>query len=562
MRYKALPASARSSTPTPPSSHVDRRRDALATVAMFVIVPLLVLPLVVASGASPTLQVSGKLMAGENVTITGRAFPVRDAIELRWDGTRVLAGASVDPKGRFRVSATIPSGAAPGPHTVSAVRLGATASLEATSEVLATTIVVVDGPRPARQGASSPTPAPSAGSTSAPFDPAATAPAASPVTSSDPGAPSQTPAPTASAATPTGTSTATAVPASTATPTAAPKSTPTPVPTAAPTPVPTPAPTVAPPPPAPGDYLIVSRAELLARPTSGSAWTALKSVADGSWPTPSLADQNNKADAQALAGALVYARTGDVAYRTKVIAALERLWTGPWATDMLALARQTGGWVLAADLVGYRDPGFLAWLAAARTRVVNDHSRWTTLQFTAGNTSNNYGTFALTAMTAIDRFLGDGASLARDWQIFRGYGDGSWTFQPTADYTAAWNCGRYQAIESLHCTTPGGADQNGAPVEDASRGGYPTPHGGYVTEAMQGYVVQALLLGRAGYDAWGVNERQVLRVAEFQVRFGIWNYHSIGYYAAWVVNDAYGVSLPTLPAGYGRAFGFTDWLFG
>jgi hypothetical protein len=306
----------------------------------------------------------------------------------------------------------------------------------------------------------------------------------------------------------------------------------------------------------------MSRAELLARPTSGTAWAALKAVADGAWATPSLADQNNKADVQALAGALVYARTGDVAYRTRVVGALERLWTGPWATDMLALVRQTGGWVLAADLVGYREPGFLAWLAAARTRVVDDHSRWTTLSFTAGNSSNNYGTFALTALIAIDRFLGDGAGLARDWAIFRGYGDGSWTFQPTADYAAAWNCAGYRAIESLHCATPGGLDQNGAPVEDASRGGYPSPHGGYVTEAMQGYVVQALLLHRAGYDAWGVNDRQVLRVAEFAVRFGIWNYHSVGYYAAWLVNDAYGVALPTQPAGYGRTFGFTDWLFG
>jgi hypothetical protein len=295
---------------------------------------------------------------------------------------------------------------------------------------------------------------------------------------------------------------------------------------------------------------------------SGSAWTALKSTADGTWSTPSLADQNNKADVQALAGALVYARTGNAAYRTKVITALEAMWKGPWATDMLALARQTGGWVMAADLVGYRDPGFVSWLSAARTRVVNDHPRWTTLSFTAGNTSNNYGTFALSAMIAADRYLGDAAGVARDWQIFKGYGDSSWSFQTTAGYQAAWNCGRYQAIEGLHCTTPNGADQNGAPVEDASRDTYPTPHGGYVSEAMQGYAVQGLLLRRAGYDAWGVNDRQVLRVAEFQRRFGIWNYHSTSYYAAWIINDAYGTTFPAQPAGYGRTFGFTDWLFG
>ena len=101
------------------------------------------------------------------------------------------------------------------------------------------------------------------------------------------------------------------------------------------------------------------------------------------------------------------------------------------------------------------------------------------------------------------------------------------------------------------------------PVEDAAReGDPPRPHEGYVNEAMQGYAMQALLLDGAGYDAWSVNDEQVRRVAEFQVRAGIWNAHPTGYPVAWIVNDAYGLQLPAEPetAG-GRMIAWTDWLF-
>ena len=63
-----------------------------------------------------------------------------------------------------------------------------------------------------------------------------------------------------------------------------------------------------------GDYLLMPRAELLARPTTGTAWTALKAVADGAFSTPNLCDQNSKHDLQTLAAALVYARTGIASY--------------------------------------------------------------------------------------------------------------------------------------------------------------------------------------------------------------------------------------------------------
>jgi hypothetical protein len=324
------------------------------------------------------------------------------------------------------------------------------------------------------------------------------------------------------------------------------------------------------------DYLVISRAELLALPTSGSAWSSLLADADAAWPAVNTGDQNNKTDVKALAGALVYARTGSSAYRDKVVATLRALHTGPWYTDMLALVRQLGGYVMAADLVGYRDPAFLDWLSRARTREVVDHSRWKTMAFTAGNAANNYGTFALASLIAVDRFLGDSTAVARDWAIFNGYGTSfasGWSGGPfikTGDWDAAYSCVGSDGTSKLPIgiNPPGcvksGHNVDGMPVDDASRQhAFPTPHAGYVNEAMQGYVVQALLLYRAGYPAFEANSSQVRRVADYQVRAGIWNYHGTGYYAAWLVNWAYGAGYATrTPTNGGRVFGYADWLYG
>ena len=299
-------------------------------------------------------------------------------------------------------------------------------------------------------------------------------------------------------------------------------------------------------------------------PTSGTAWDRVKSAAAASWATPDVCNKDNKADVQALAGALVYARTGEASYRTKVVRALQGAVASQrdgCSSAVLALGRQLGGYVLAADYVGYRDAAFVQWVRQIRTRELGGHGRWHQLRFTAGNSSNNWGIWALASMIAADRYVGDAAALAQDWAIFKGYGDGSWTgFKPTADYMAGWNCTSYFAIEPGHCGTP---DHNGAPVEDASRSGNTTwPHLGYVNEALSGLTVQAMLLDGAGYPAWSVNASQMRRLADFLVRSRAWNAEPVGYFAAWVINASYGANYPAKAGNGGRMFAYADWLFG
>jgi hypothetical protein len=315
-----------------------------------------------------------------------------------------------------------------------------------------------------------------------------------------------------------------------------------------------------PPPPA-GSFLGPDVSDL---PTSGGAWDAVLATARGTWTAPDLCDKNNKADVQALAGALVYARTGDAAYRTKVIDAIRAAVATQrdgCSSAALSLGRQLGGWVLAADYAGYRDAAFVQWVNQIRTREIGGHGRWHQLRFTAGNSANNWGVWALASMIAADRYLGDATALAQDWAIFKGYGDGTWKgFQPTADYMPGWNCSTYFAIEPGHCGDP---DHNGAPVEDASRSGNTTsPHPGYVNEALSGLAVQAMLLDRAGMPAWSVNSSQMRRLADFLVRTGTWNAEPVAYFAGYIVNAAYGSSYPVKPGNGGRMLGYTDWLYG
>jgi hypothetical protein len=346
-------------------------------------------------------------------------------------------------------------------------------------------------------------------------------------------------------------------PSSSATATVSPTASPSSTGSAVPTPTATPSPTTTPSPTPTGNFIGPDPTG----PTSGSAWTALRAAADASPGTPDITcNQNQRTHpGTALAAALVYAASGEAKYRTKAIALIEAAYptARTCGNSILSLGRQLGAYVLAADYVGYRAPAFVAWLSDIRTRELGGHSRWHTLRGTVVDTSNNWGTFALASLTVADAYLADRPGLDRDWLVFAGYGDGTWPFRHTASYQAIWSCPEGFEINPASCTDP---RKEGAAVEDASRTSFPTL-GGYPAEAAQGYVLTAEILSRAGYDAWTVNDRQVCRNALWRERLGNLNYSSADRYVTWMTNERCGLSQPTQAAGYGRVFGFTDWLF-
>lgn len=327
-------------------------------------------------------------------------------------------------------------------------------------------------------------------------------------------------------------------------------------------PAPSPEPVPEPSAPTPSDGLLISSAELAGLPMSGVAWTALKAVADGSLGTPDIANQDNKHSVRTLAVALVAARTGSPVYREKaraaIMTAIGTVRVGA-SNSILALGRILGSYVLAADLIdleGADDVAFRAWLDPIRTRNLGGHGRWVVLKGTCEDSSNNWGAFACASLLAANLYLGDTAAVARSWTVYKGFtGDrASFVFR---DISSSWRCTGAPWTPINVASNCG--DKLGAPPEDAHRSGaYPAINNLYVQETMQGLAFQAELLERAGYPAW---ERLRL-TADFATRWSVWNASAVGYHLSWWYNKRLGINAPTQSAGFGRLFGYTDWLYG
>ena len=318
-----------------------------------------------------------------------------------------------------------------------------------------------------------------------------------------------------------------------------------------------------------GGTLIASPAELAVLPTSGSAWTYLKGVADGSLGTPDLTNQDNKHAVRTLAVALVGNRLDSDAYRAKAHEAImSAVGTERVGADnsILALGRQLGAYVLAADVIGMSGPDdatFRSWLSAIRTRELGGHGRYTSLKGTCEDSPHNWGTFACASLVAANRYLGDGAAIARSWAVFRGLTGDRSAYAGFQDLsTDVWACpGKAFTPDNALC--PDDTVRYGAFVKDVTRGADPpTPDGAglsYTAEILQGVALQAELLARAGYtDAW-----QRLKPAfAWAYRYGAINLSSVDYHVTWWANARLGTKMPTVPGLMGRVFGFTDWLYG
>lgn len=118
-----------------PSTRRSRRRDWLATIPLVLLAPSLMSPLLQVGANSVSLIVDGVAVADGQIVVTGRSFPRRTWIELKWDDSADgMPTVRTTSDGQLSTTITIPAGTASGDHNLSAI-IGPTAETVATVTV-------------------------------------------------------------------------------------------------------------------------------------------------------------------------------------------------------------------------------------------------------------------------------------------------------------------------------------------------------------------------------------------------------------------------------------------
>lgn len=256
-------------------------------------------------------------------------------------------------------------------------------------------------------------------------------------------------------------------------------------------------------------------AELAALPVEGAAWAAVKAAADGLSGVGDLDNQDEKVGERTLAAALVARRLDSSSHADRAARVLDTVPGSENGGRTLALGRNLCAYVVAADLVGYRDPGFVDWLAAVRREPLSGD----TLVSTHERRANNWGTACGASRVAAALFLEDDVDLARAVSVFRGwlgdrsayagfkFGDTSWQADPAAPVGI-----------NAKGSTRNGIDVDGCLPDDQRRTGGLTadpPAGNYVRAAISHSFVSAALLWNAGIDVFSASDEALRRAVRF-----------------------------------------------
>ena len=288
-----------------------------------------------------------------------------------------------------------------------------------------------------------------------------------------------------------------------------------------------------------------------------------------------IGDQDNQADAVAVAAAYACLKSGEEHYCERVREILEEL----SAVDVqgrktLALNRNLAGYVVAADLIDYRDPAFTKWLQELIHK--ETWNAWTdewSVYHTAMAEPTNGGCHARASVTAValytedEALLNEVANRFHDWLGRSGEGwlwdlDESWwqSEEGPALYNGVNPVGATLLIDG-HVR-----NVDGVLPEDMKRSGrpeYPFPEEGYVRECQQGMVAAAWMLQRAGYPAFEWQDRAVLRSFRWFVEEAEGEYSGDDSGLPYLIRYIYGVDYTSDIARPGKnGLGFYDWTHG
>lgn len=323
--------------------------------------------------------------------------------------------------------------------------------------------------------------------------------------------------------------------------------------------------------------LWVSDSEIAQAPEGGGAWSRLLADANDfrAFPAVTIVDQDDRRDSFAFAAALAYRKTGDETYRAAVESALWGV-IGTEDDDFsgennssLELCRNVCAVVLAADLIGFREPTFVAWVHQVRFFEREDGRSIVSTQRDRGN---NWFTWATASRIACDLYLQDQADLDEAVAIFRG-----WLGDRSSYSSFDWGELSWQANENAPVgINPLGAIKLGVPLggcmpDDQRRcGSFPDDVGcktNYAWEALQGVTIAGVLLKRNGYpDAFRWEKKAIGRAALWLV---LWNHQppedpvnsSDDRWVGHILKRVYrGIPItPVEPAPPGKSIGYADW---
>ncbi len=314
----------------------------------------------------------------------------------------------------------------------------------------------------------------------------------------------------------------------------------------------------------------ISPSELAALPTSGPAWDNVLAEADTPCGAVDLTNQDQTTNVCILAKALIFARTGIASYGADVVTAIREIAdAGPYVGRALSLGRELGAYVIAADVIGLPehdptlDDAFRAKLGELRTTPTTGAAA--NLVECHEQRPNNWGAMCGATRAAIAVYLGDTSELARVAEVFQGFlGDRSAYAGFTYGTDSSWQCDPLHpvGINPVGCSRYG-VNLDGVIPDDQRRGGsftWPPFQENYVWEDLQGAVMQAAILDRAGYPAFEWSDRALRRAVDWLHTVDDFPAQGDDTWVPYLINYHYGTTYP-VPATTrpGKNMGWTDW---
>jgi hypothetical protein len=338
-----------------------------------------------------------------------------------------------------------------------------------------------------------------------------------------------------------------------------------------------------PPPPTTGSGVWLDPEEIAALPTSGAAWNAVTSAAASSWGTGNIANQDSDHDVLTLAGAYTCARVGEHCAKTRasLMSVIGTEFNPQSGSQWLAISRNMAAYTIAADLVGLRADGnpdsdgsvFNAWMIGWRTKQLVGTGETRAINgFQSGsNASSQEGFFH----AALATYLRDPVMLEAIWNRFQRFvGDPNGPLDPkginlSQGIAAGWSHDPDNAVAiNPKGTTKNGVRIDGAIINDMRRGGdfqHPPGYTQYPWTGLDGLVPAAMVLHRAGYPAFEVADRAVLRTMEYlwwlrnDTGNAEWFSGTRGHAQVHITNWYYGTDFPAGGSTANRCVGFLDW---